>query len=167
MKFTTKSVSDTLRIKRGNITVDIVSGSKNRIVVNDKFTTQTLTLDDNFNFDGAHFELFNLGNSLEIAYTSGLEALSNLFYNTCSFKINADNNYSNLEILAIGGDASLLDCSIFNLDSKVYLPTRNFNPEVDETNPWPIRETNDKKGCSGSFNEGLLILSVFTIFFFK
>ena len=141
LRFQTKALTDTLRISRGSISIDLISGSQNKIVVNDGVNTQTVLLDEDFNFDGANFEILNSGSTLEVSCVSGLDPLSKLSSSINSFTIVGDGNYDKLKITSIGGHSQLLNYSIFNIDSKVNLPTHNFDPAKDESDPWPYRES--------------------------
>ena len=167
VRFKTKNIEDTLRVKRGNITVDLVAGNEKKIIVSDGVNTSTRPLDKDFSFAGASFEIENFGTTIKVSYVSGLDAFSSIYANQFIVQVNPDLTYSKLTISAVNGIVSLSNFAVFNLDSYVEIITVNYDPEKDQSNPWPERPSIDdveiKKGCKGSIIATSSIITLLSI----
>ncbi len=169
LRFQTENIENTLRVNQGNLKIDLVCDSSNKITVKDLSHSYTLDLGNNFNFNGANFEIVTFGNKLEISYSSGGLPLARMYRNTVTYEIDPVTTFDKLALTSINGISSIYSISLFNLDSHCYIETRNYNPETDEINPWPERESIPVikyGGCGGSLMSTSILITVLSISLF-
>ncbi len=142
-------IEDTLAIKLGSVTVDLVNKSNNKsIVVADSIGTTSYPLASGFDFRQSIVEIQKLGKEIIFRLKDRLTPLSTIYDNEIIIPIN-DYETGNLTIESKDGFASLNALTFVNLNKYATIANRDFNPDTDAFEPWnpkpPINGGETKK----------------------
>ena len=145
-------IGNILSIKEGTLDVRFINQNVNkRIEVVEGNVTQTYALSNDFAFKGSTIELEKLGKKLTIRMVGGNSSLSLFGEDEIVFDV-ALSTDSVLSIGALNGNVTLLSLVFINLNDSVTIANRDYDPAIDDYDPWPYRPTNDssaKHGCAG------------------
>lgn len=159
LRLKVNDIENTLLINQDSLNVKFVNQQNKYIEIDDGVTTQRLDLNNNFDFRNSVIELEKIDKRLNIRLIGGESSLSEFDDSVISFEI-VNNNESVLTIKSLNGFVSLNSITFINLNKYVTILSRDYDPEIDDVDPWPYRptgETSKKTGCSGSVSASSLI----------
>ena len=94
---------------------------------------------DNVDFSNSIIQIMNLDSKITISFISKNDPYMAINRNEISFDISkSTKNFIKIEAV---DEMELSQMSIFNLDNSTFIPTVDFDPNVDSFNPWPIKPT--------------------------
>lgn len=160
-------IEKALLIEQDSLKIKLVNGNEKYIEVNDGVNNQIRNLDNKFSFKDSLLEVEKNNTNLVIRFIDGKTPLSEFEGSILSFVITPTNE-SLLVIKASDGTISLNSFVFINLNKYATITARNYDADVDNFEPWVVRDTEEdannkgnNKGCSGSFTtQSLIILFV-------
>lgn len=172
VRFKVADIENELEIKQDQLKVRLLNDGNPRFVISDSTINQVYELGSSFQFRDSTFEIQRLNNQLTVRYASGDGVISVIDSNVATFEINAPNTSSKLTMTSIGGFTDIKTYTFINLNQYATFVNRDYDPEKDAFNPWPVRPSIDEepeketKGCKSSISAtSLLIMSISLIGF--
>lgn len=160
LRLKVNDVENTLIINQDSLNVVFVNQQNKYVEIDDGVTTQRLDLNNNFDFRNSVLELEKLNKKLSIRLVGGESSLSEFDDSVVTFEIE-NNNKSVLTIKSLNGFVSVSAIAFINLNKYATILNRDYDPEIDDVDPWPYRptgETSKKTGCSGSVSASSLVI---------
>ncbi len=163
-RFKTKAATGDLIFEEGALKIQFDADGGRIFIVHNKKIREFL-LDEKIDFDGAVFEIYKMGNSLIISYVNGDQPVSCIVDH--QYEIVADNIFeSQIKLYASDGELELYALSIFDLKSSRTIETRDYDPDLDYIEAWPVKtsiqelEESGDEGCNGSLSSVAVVLPV-------
>ena len=154
-------IENTMSIAQGTLNINFVNQLDRYIEINDGGSIQRHDLSRTFDFRDSLIEIEKINTQLNIRILSGGTSLSLFDKSVLTFEIiNPTDDY--LAIKSLNGFVNLKTYAFVNLNKYVTIANRDYNPETDNTDPWPYRPTgnksSNKKGCAGNISYTSLVI---------
>ena len=162
-----KDVENALEITQDKLKVKFVNKKDKYIEVFDGVSTTVKYLESDFDFMNSYLEVEKIGTKLNVRFNDGNTPLSEFENNLFTFEINKTEN-SVLTIKSLEGFSDVLTYTFINLNKHVTIISRDYNPAIDEFEPWPYRPPinggGSSSGCSGDVSKSTLIVASIALF---
>ena len=144
LRLNIKEVENKLNLSFGNINISLNNSStKKEMVLSDGVNEYKEELDSTFSFNNSFIELQKSGDEYRVVYRGGGEPLSSIDDTLKTYQLSAGDGYHEL-IISSEGVSKISKMVFINLDSFSAVETRNYDPELDDKNPWVERPTEDE-----------------------
>ena len=144
LRLNIKEVEDKLNLSFGKINISLNNSStKKEMVFADEINEYKEELDQSFSFNNSFIELQKTGDEYKVLYRGGGEPLSSINDSLKIYHLSAGEGYHEL-VMSSEGTSKISKMVFINMDSFSTIKTRNYDPELDDKNPWEIRPTEDE-----------------------
>ena len=144
LRLNIKEVQDKLNLSFGKINISLNNSStKKEMVFSDENSEYKEELNQSFSFNNSFIELKKSGDEYRVLYRGGGEPLSSINDSLKIYHLSAGEGYHEL-VISSEGTSKISKMVFINLDSFSTIKTRNYDPELDDKNPWIERPTEDE-----------------------
>ena len=151
LRLNIKEVENKLNLSFGKINISLNNSStKKEMVFADEINEFKEELDQSFSFNNSFIELQKSGDEYSVVYRGGGEPLSSANETLKTYHLSAGDGYHEL-VISSEGISKISKMVFINMDSFSTIKTRNYDPELDDKNPWVVRPTEDE--ANGTVNK--------------
>ena len=128
--------------------------------------TEEITFNMPLLFRGATIEICRIDDTVSVGFANAgapLTVIDDNTYSVSGFEVAGREKIS----LSAQGGIKITKITIFNLDSKVSMETRNFDAETDIIQPWIERKSAQDKGCNSVVGASSAILLIPAVWILK